>query len=109
METADVLGMSDEDFLKLNGPVETKKEEDPPVVIPVEETASEVVDEPVPEVKVPAVEVTTDPVVEESAPAVVVDEPNKEVTAPVVDNSKPVEAAPTINYEEQYNRLMAPF
>ena len=50
----DVLGMSDEDFLKLNGPVETKKEEDPPVVIPVKETASEVVDEPVPEVKVPA-------------------------------------------------------
>jgi hypothetical protein len=28
-----------------------------------------------------------------------VDEPNKEVTAPVVDNSKPAEAAPTINFE----------
>ena len=104
METTDVLGMSDEDFLKLNEPpTDTKKEDDPPVAIPVEEL--------VPEVKVPDVEeVSIDPVVvEESAPAVVTEEPNKEVTAPVVDNSKPVEAAPTINYEEQYNRLMAPF
>lgn len=104
METTDVLGMSDEDFLKLNEPpTETKKEEDPPVAIPVEEL--------VPEVKVPDVEeVSTDPVVvEESAPAVVVDEPNKEVTTSVVDNSKPAEAAPTINYEQEYNRLMAPF
>ena len=104
MENTDVLGMSDEDFLKLNEPpTDTKKEEDPPVVIPVEEL--------VPEVKVPDVEeVSTDPVVvEESAPAVVVDEPNKEVTTSVVDNSKPAEAAPTINFEQEYNRLMAPF
>jgi hypothetical protein len=109
METTDVLGMSDEDFLQLNGPTEVK-EETIPVVVPAEEIAPEVVEEPVPEVKVPVVAATTDPeVVEESTPSVVVDEPNKEVTAPVVDNSKPAEAAPTINYEEQYNRLMAPF
>jgi len=109
METTDVLGMSDEDFLQLNGPTEVK-EETVPVVVPAEEIAPEVVEEPVPEVKVPVVAATTDPeVVEESAPSVVVDEPNKEVTAPVVDNSKPAEAAPTINYEQEYNRLMAPF
>lgn len=104
MENTDVLGMSDEDFLKLNEPpAETKKEEDPSVVIPVEGL--------VPEVKVPDVEeVSTDPVVvEESAPAVVVNEPNKEVTTSEVDNSKPAEAAPTINFEQEYNRLMAPF
>lgn len=109
MGTTDVLGMSDDDFLQLNGPTEVK-EETIPVVVPAEEIAPEVVEEPVPEVKVPVVAATTDPVVvEESTPAVVVDEPNKEVTAPVVDNSKPAEAAPTINFEQEYNRLMAPF
>ena len=109
MGTTDVLGMSDDDFLQLNGPTEVK-EETIPVVVPAEEIAPEVVEEPVPEVKVPVVAAATDPVVvEESTPAVVVDEPNKEVTAPVVDNSKPAEAAPTINFEQEYNRLMAPF
>lgn len=100
MENTDVLGMSDEDFLKLNEPpTETKKEEDPSVAVPVEE--------PVDELVTTEEEANTDPVVvEESAPDVVVDEPNKEVTSSVVDNSK---AAPTINYEQEYNRLMAPF
>lgn len=103
MENTDVLGMSDEDFLKLNEPpTETKKEEDPSVAVPVEE--------PVDELVTTEEEANTDPVVvEESAPDVVVDEPNKEVTSSVVDSSKPAEAAPTINYEQEYNRLMAPF
>lgn len=103
MENTDVLGMSDEDFLKLSEPpTEIKKEEDSSVATTVED--------PVEELVTTEEEVSTDPVVvEESAPAVVVDEPNKEVTPSVVDNSKPAEAAPTINFEQEYNRLMAPF
>ena len=89
METTDVLGMSDEDFLKLNGPADT--------IEPVVEEA-------------PAEEVVT-----KEAAVIEVVEPAPVVTdEPIESNSSDVEvetpaASTTINYEEQYNRLMAPF
>ena len=100
MENTDVLGMSDEDFLKLNEPpTETKKEEDPSVVISVEE--------PVEKEVTTEEEVNTDPVVVEEA-VVVTEEPIKEVKDPVVDN-KTTDTTSSIDYEEGYKRLMAPF
>lgn len=107
METADVLGMSDEDFLKLNGPTEVK-EETAPVVVPVEEATAVI--EPV---KVETAEevlaVDEEKIQEEEA---VVAETLKDAQPDPVTKSEPVkvdEPTSVINYEEQYNRLMAPF
>ena len=97
MENTDVLGMSDEDFLQLNEPpVEKQKEEDPKPDPVVEVTEL---------VKVE----TTEEVLEEEA---VVAETLKDAQPDPVTKNEPVkvdEPASTINYEEQYNRLMAPF
>jgi len=105
MENPDVLGMSDEDFLKLNEPpVEKQKEEDPkpdPVVEVTEPVKVETAEE--------VLEVDEEKIQEEEA---VVAETLKDAQPDPVTKSEPVkvdEPASTINYEEQYNRLMAPF
>lgn len=105
MENTDVLGMSDEDFLQLNEPpVEKQKEEDPkpdPVVQVTEPVKVETTEE--------VLEVDEEKIQEEEA---VVAETLKDAQPDPVTKSEPVkvdEPASTINYEEQYNRLMAPF
>lgn len=96
------LEMSDEDFLKLNGPPPVNEPDPAPVVSVVEE-------EDLPE------KVTIDPEVveEEILTETVTEKPvQKELSDNVVEtgteNKSTVEEQP-INYEEQYNRLMAPF
>jgi len=107
MENPDVLGMSDDDFLKLNGPTEVK-EEIAPVVVPVEEATA--VTEPVKvETTEEVLEVDEEKIQEEEA---VVADTLKDAQPDPVTKNEPVkvdEPASTINYEEQYNRLMAPF
>lgn len=107
MENPDVLGMSDEDFLKLNGPTEVK-EETAPVVVPVEEATAPI--EPVKvETAEEVLEVDEEKIQEDEA---VVAETLKDAQPDPVTKNEPVkvdEPASTINYEEQYNRLMAPF
>jgi hypothetical protein len=104
MENPDVLGMSDEDFLKLNGPVEKQQEEDPkpdPVVEVTEPVKVETAEE--------VLEVAEEKIQEEEA---VVAETLKDAQPDPVTKNEPVkvdEPASTINYKEQYNRLMAPF
>lgn len=105
MENPDVLGMSDEDFLQLNEPpVEKQKEEDPkpdPVVEVTEPVKVETSEE--------VLEVAEEKIQEEEA---VVAETLKDAQPDPVTKNEPVkvdEPASTINYEEQYNRLMAPF
>jgi hypothetical protein len=104
MENPDVLGMSDEDFLQLNGPTEKQQEEDPkpdPVVEVTEPVKVETAEE--------VLEVDEEKIQEEEA---VVAETLKDSQPDPVTKNEPVkvdEPASTINYEEQYNRLMAPF
>lgn len=105
METADVLGMSDEDFLQLNEPpVEKQKEEDPkpdPVIEVTEPVKVETAEE--------VLEVDEEKIQEEE---VVVAETRKDAQPDPLTKNESVkvdEPASTINYEEQYNRLMAPF
>lgn len=105
METADVLGMSDEDFLQLNEPpVEKQKEEDPkpdPVLEVTEPVKVETAED--------VLEVDEEKIQEEEA---VVAETLKDAQPDPVTKNEPVkvdEPVTVINYEEQYNRLMAPF